>query len=202
MMIRKAMPAENCISAQNTQEWHTWLKYNHKQKQNIWLVIYHRDSPVKSITYEEAVDEALCFGWIDSKPNKRDGDSYYQLFSQRNARSNWSRINKQRVERLLKEDRIQEAGHLMIQTAKMNGSWDALNTVENLIEPDDLRTALDANPEARTFWDDFPRSVKRGILEWIFNAKKPGTRVKRIQETVEKAAQNIRANQYRKTAKK
>ncbi|MEL6822520.1 MAG: YdeI/OmpD-associated family protein [Calditrichota bacterium] len=188
--------------ASSGAEWRTWLETNHNTKKSVWLIIFRKESNTSSVYYDEAVDEALCFGWIDSKPNKRDDQSYFQFFSKRNPRSNWSKVNKQKVERLLTEGRIAEPGHEMIRLAKETGTWTALEDVDNLVVPPDLRKAFDSNPTAFTFWEKFPPSTRRGILEWIFNAKREETRAKRIAETVEKAAEDIRANQYRQPKKK
>jgi uncharacterized protein YdeI (YjbR/CyaY-like superfamily) len=143
------------------------------------------------------VDEALCFGWIDSKPNKRDGDSYYQFFTKRNPKSNWSKVNKAKVANLIKEGLMQPAGLELIENAKQNGTWDALEEVDKLTLPNDLLERFATNKMARQNWEQFPRSSRRGILEWIMNAKKPETRQKRIEETVALAAKNIKANHYR-----
>ncbi len=183
--------------ASGRTEWRQWLKENHRSARSVWLIIYHKDSTNPSVYYDEVVDEALCFGWIDSKPNKRDKESYYQFFAQRNPKSNWSKVNKEKVEKLLAAGLMAPAGLEMIKTAKQNGTWNALDEVENLIVPPDLQEAFDQNPVAFEFWEKFPPSSKRGILEWIFNAKKAGTRKKRIDETVSLASENIRANHYR-----
>lgn len=188
--------------ASGRAEWRAWLQTNHNTKKNVWLIIYRKESNTPSVYYDEAVDEALCFGWIDSKPNKRDDNSYFQFFSRRNPKSNWSKVNKQKIERLLNEERIAESGHEMIRLAKETGTWTALEDVDNLVVPPDLQMAFDANPTAFAFWEKFPPSTRRGILEWIFNAKRDETRAKRIAETVEKASENIRANQYRQPKKK
>lgn len=185
------------ITAETRGKWRNWLKSNHQSEKSVWLIIYKKDSDKESVNYEEAVEEALCFGWIDSKPNKRDEESYYQFFSQRSPKSNWSRKNKQTIQKLTKAGKMSEAGLEMIRQAKESGTWTALNDVENLIIPPDLKTEFEKNPVAFEYYEAFPRSVKRSILEWILNAKRSETRAKRIQETVEKASQNIRANQYR-----
>ena len=185
------------ITAETREKWRGWLKSNHQSEKSIWLIMYKKDSGRESVTYDEAVEEALCFGWIDSKPNKRDEQSYYQFFSKRNPKSNWSRKNKQTIQKLTKSGKMSEAGLEMIHLAKKTGTWTALDDVENLIIPPDLKTEFEENPVAFEHYEAFPRSVKRSILEWILNAKRPETRAKRIQETVEKASQNIRANQYR-----
>lgn len=183
--------------ATSRQVWRQWLEDNHCTEKSVWLIIYKKESNTPSVYYPEAVDEALCYGWIDSKPNKRDEESYYQFFAKRNPKSNWSRVNKEKIERLLEAGLMAPAGLEMIDIAKQNGTWNALDDVENLIVPGDMQALFDQHPTAFQYWEAFPRSVKRGILEWIFNAKRPATREKRIRETVEKAEQNIRANQYR-----
>jgi uncharacterized protein YdeI (YjbR/CyaY-like superfamily) len=186
------------VFAASRAAWRDWLLRHHATESSIWLVIYKKDSGVDSVYYPEAVDESLCFGWIDSRPNKRDTESYYQFFSKRNPKSNWSRVNKEKVKRLIAEGRMHESGWAVVEHAKSIGTWDALNDVEQLIIPNDLQAAFSQQPKALEHWNNFPPSSRRGILEWIFNAKRASTRAKRIRETVEKAAQNIRANQYRK----
>ncbi len=177
--------------------WREWLHAHHASEPRVWLVIFKKDSGIPSPTYEEARDEALCFGWIDSLPNKRDADSYYLLFSVRNPKSNWSRVNKDLINELSAAGRLAPAGKRMVTLARETGTWDALNDVDNLVVPDDLAVALSAaGPDARTYWDAFPRSVRRGILEWIFNAKRAATRERRIRETAEMARRNERANQF------
>ncbi len=180
--------------------WRQWLLDNHATEKNIWLILYRKGSGVPSLSYNEAVDVALCFGWIDSTPNKRDEQSFYQFFSRRNPKSKWSRVNKEKIERLSAAGLMHPAGIAAVELARENGAWTALDEVENLTIPADLEAALDANPQAKSFFEAFPRSVKRGILEWISNAKQVETRRKRVEETVTLAAQNIRANQYVKKA--
>lgn len=188
---------ENSFHAKSRKEWRQWLEKNHNKKENVWLIIYKKESGVKTVYYEEAVEEALCYGWIDSKPNKRDDLSFYQFFSKRNPKSNWSKVNKEKVERLIKEGLMTEAGFSSIELAKKKGTWNALDEVENLTIPKDLEKALKSIKPAFENFQAFPRSVKRNILEWILNAKKEETRANRIEETATLAAKNIRANQYR-----
>ncbi len=177
--------------------WRDWLEKNHQTEQSVWVIFYKKGSKKPSISWSEAVDEALCFGWIDSKPNKRDDESYFRYFSQRNPKSIWSKINKEKIEKLTNAGKMTPAGLEMIRIAKENGSWDTLNEVDNLIVPSDLKTEFDANQTAYSNWKAFPPSSKKIILYWIKSAKRDETRAKRIAETVEKAAQNIRANHYR-----
>ena len=185
--------------AKNGAAWRKWLEENHAKASNVWLIIYRKDSDIPSVYYDEAVDEALCFGWVDSKPNKRDDESYYQFFSRRNPKSNWSRLNKNKIAKLIAENRMAPAGLKMVETAQQSGTWTALDEVENLVVPPDLQKAFDENRAAFDHWNAFPPSARRGILEWIFNAKKLETRQKRIDETVSMAAQDQRANHYRQT---
>jgi uncharacterized protein YdeI (YjbR/CyaY-like superfamily) len=165
---------------------------------SVWLLIYHKKSGVPSLYYDEAVDEALCLGWIDSTPNKRDDHSYYVTFSRRNPKSNWSGVNKEKVQKLIDAGRMEAPGLEMIRIAKESGTWTALDDVTNLVVPPDLEQAFEEHPPSSEFWEEFPPSTKRGILEWIITAKRPETRSKRVKQTAELAAQNIRANQFRK----
>lgn len=191
------MEYENTFYAENAKSWRQWLAEHHDSETSVWLIIYKKDSGVPSVYYPEAVDEALCFGWVDSKPNFRDDNSYYQFFAPRNPKSNWSKVNKAKVARLIKEGRVAPSGYAVIEEAKKNGAWNALDEVDNLVVPEDLQAALVQVPEAQRYFDAFPPSSKKTILEWIHNAKRPETRAKRIEETVRLAEKNIRANHYR-----
>lgn len=177
--------------------WRAWLKENHETAQNVWLIIYKKQSSTPSVYYEEAVDEALCFGWIDSAIKKNDDASYLQFFAKRNPKSNWSKVNKAKVAKLIAEGLMTEAGQKMITIAEETGTWTALDEVESLTLPTDLASALEFNHTAKDYFESFPRSVKRGILEWLFNAKQDSTRQKRIHEIVTLAEKNERANQYK-----
>lgn len=187
--------------AKSQSAWRKWLEKNHNKENAVWLIIYKKETGIPTVYYPEAVDEALCFGWIDSKPNKRDEESYYQFFAKRNPKSKWSKINKDKVARLIKAGKMHSAGLGMIELAKKSGTWDALNEVEDIVIPPDLEAAFKKNPTARTYFDAFSRSSKRGILEWILNAKKAETREKRIQETIMLAAKNLKANHPNQTKK-
>lgn len=183
--------------AKSKAAWRSWLQENHAGSSAVWLIIYRKESKIPSVYYNEAVDEALCFGWIDSTPNKRNDESYYQFFAKRNPKSNWSKVNKDKVGKLIKEGRMTTAGLVAIETAKQNGTWDALNKVDEIVLPDDLKKLFDTNKTAFANWEQFARSSRRGILEWIHNAKRPETRQKRIEETVALAEKNLKANHYR-----
>jgi uncharacterized protein YdeI (YjbR/CyaY-like superfamily) len=140
------------------------------------------------------VEEALCYGWIDSVTYKRDGESRYQRFSPRKPNGNWSNTNRDKAEMLIAAHRMQPAGQAMIDIAKQNGRWNALVDVQNAVIPPDLLKLLKKNKTALKNFEAFSKSSKRIILEWITNAKKPETRLKRITQTAELAAKNIKAN--------
>lgn len=193
MEERKGVAAIHC---KTRKDWRQWLQKNHTTAQAVWLIIYKKESGMDSVYYPEAVDEALCFGWVDSLPNKRDAISYYQYFSKRKPKSNWSQVNKEKVAKLMEQGLMAPAGLAMVELAKQTGTWTALDDVAQTRVPKDMEALLDADAVAAANWNHFPPSVKRGILEWILNAKKPETRQQRIAETVRLAAQNKRANQY------
>jgi uncharacterized protein YdeI (YjbR/CyaY-like superfamily) len=180
--------------AKTISQWRKWLLKNHLIEKGVWLVIYKKDADTISISRDEALDQALCFGWIDSVANKRDEDSYYQYFAQRKPKSNWSGINKVKIARLMEEGQMHPSGLRMVELAKETGT--ALEDVENLVIPDDLLRALKKAGEAYSNWTKFPASTKRGILDWIKQAKLAETRARRIEETGRLAKDNIRANQY------
>lgn len=195
MKTHKGFPT---FYAKSVEEWRQWLTDNHETEKNVWLIFYKKKSGKPSLDLGKAVDEALCFGWVDSKINGRDEESYYLYFSPRNPKSNWSRVNKEKITRLTAANKMTPAGLQMVAIAKETGTWNALDDVENLIVPDDLQAEFDKYPNAFKHWEAFPRSVKRSILEWILNGKRATTRAKRIQETATLAEKNERANQYKK----
>lgn len=179
-----------CIRAETERDWRNWLEENYASDQSVWLIIYKKESQVSSVYYSEAVDQALCFGWIDSVPNKRDGDSYYVLFSKRNPKSNWSQVNKNKVAKLEKLGLIHESGRKMIDLAKQTGTWNALDKVDALEEPDELMNLLNSSPMALANWSAFSKSYRRGILEWLMSAKREETKSKRLTEILRLSEEN------------
>lgn len=175
------------------EEWRAWLERNHDTSPGVWLVYYKKSSGQPRVSYDEAVEEALCFGWIDSLPRKLDADRSKLLFTPRKPKSVWSALNKRRIKKLIREKLMTEAGLATIKTAKKNGSWNALDDVEKLIIPADLAEALKANGNAGANFALFSGSVRKGILAWIRSAKRPETRSRRIEKTVALAARNKRA---------
>lgn len=178
-------------------EWRQWLEANHTRREGVWLVTFKKETGQPRVEYDEAVEEALCFGWVDSKANKLDERRSLLWFAPRKPRTGWSKPNKDRVERMIAAGLMAPAGMAKIEAAKADGSWSKLDAVEALELPPDLVEALSAYPSAAVNFDAFPRSVKRGILEWIVNARKPETRAQRVAETARLAEDNVRANQWR-----
>ncbi len=192
-----ATPPPDSFHPKTRAEWREWLENNHARTTGLWIISYKKATGKPRVEYDEAVEEALCFGWVDSKTNALDEERSMLWFAPRKPGTGWSKPNKERVERLLAAGLMRPAGLVKIEAAKKDGSWSKLDGVEALEIPEDLGKALDEHPPAREHFEAFPRSVKRAILEWILNAKKPETRFKRIQETATLASQNIRANQWR-----
>lgn len=178
--------------AKTQADWRQWLAENHEKEVSVWLIIYKKDASANSLPHSNAVDEALCYGWIDSLTLKRDDESRYQFFSKRKPKSNWSAINKNKALNMIAQGLMSHAGLESIETAKVNGMWDALNDVENLIVPDDLKKEFELNKPAQAHWEKFPRSSKKAILKWILEAKRTETRATRISETVRLAGENVR----------
>ena len=180
---------EICYAA-NRQEWRKWLERNYHTSFGIWLIYYKVKSGKPSVQYSEAVKEALCFGWIDSKVKSLDEERYMQVFTPRKPKSVWSKLNKQYIEELTAQGLMTEAGFEKIEKAKQNGSWYKLDAIEALIIPVDLNQALAANETANKYFELFSNSSKKNILSWVENAKRPETRLKRIEQTIISATQN------------
>jgi len=178
----------NTIHPKTALAWRKWLERYHVPSQGIWLISYKVATGKPRIAYGEAVATALCFRWIDSKPRALDAERSMLWFAPRKKGSAWSKNNKERVEQLLRADLIHAAGLAKIEEAKQDGSWNKLDSVEALELPSDLLNAFKARPGALAYFEAFPRSSKRAILEWIGNAKTEATRAKRVAETASLAA--------------
>ena len=178
-------------------ELRAWLEANHDSSDGVWLVTHKKTSATGPyVSWTEIVDELIAFGWVDSVQKRLDEDRSKIQITPRKPQSKWSRVNKERVERLTAEGRMAPPGIAMVELAKETGTWTALDAVERLEEPDDLRAALDAVPDARRHNDAFPPSSRRAILEWVTSAKRPATREARIAETVALAAEDLRASDW------
>jgi len=174
--------------------WRAWLAANADTSPGIWLVMPRRradDDPAP--TYDDVVEEALCFGWIDSTVRTRDERYALQLLTPRKPTSTWSASNKERLSRLVPAGLMTERGLRAIEVAKANGSWELLDTVERLEVPDDLAAALDAVPAARSFFDGMPPGVRKQNLYFVISAKRPETRAARIAKIVTAATEGRRA---------
>lgn len=188
---------EDFIQPKTQTELRDWLLKNHNRKSGLWFITFKQTSGKGRIAYSDIVDELLCFGWIDSKPNSLDDKRSKLWIAPRKSNSGWSKINKEKIERLIKDQKMHAAGLAKMNQAIENGSWNRLDQVENLEIPKELELALAKYELAQKNFEAFPKSVKKSILEWIANAKKEETKTKRICETAKLAESNIRANQWR-----
>lgn len=181
----------------NQKDWRAWLKLNHNKKNAVWVIFYKKKSLKHNLSWSDSVDEALCFGWIDSTKKSLDEESFIQYFSKRKAKSNWSKVNKDKVKVLIKQDLMQEAGYNSIEVAKENGFWTILDDVEAFVVPEDLGTAFTNNNGSLEYYNSLSNSVKKGLLYWVVSAKKTATRQSRILEIVENASKQLKPKQFR-----
>ena len=184
----------NTFFASTTADWRAWLAQNCQSEKEVWLVICHSGSGTPSVRYHEAIEHALCYGWIDSQARKRDADSTHLRFTPRRPHSTWSRVNRQRATKMTELGLMTDHGQDLIKLARANGTWQVLPDAESSAIPGDLQELLDRNEAAGRNFQNFPPSSKRLILEWIATAKRPDTRQRRIGKAVELAAMNIRAH--------
>lgn len=185
------------ISPLNQQEWRDWLEMNHETKDAIWIVMHKKSSSSFSMTWSNAVDEALCFGWIDSTRKTLDEHRFIQYYSKRKSSSTWSKVNKDKVEALISSGLMRDAGLKCIEIAKENGNWTRMDSVEAGIIPDDLKLALSKELGAEVFIESLSKSALKMFLYWVASAKRPETRAKRINEIVENAGQGMKPKVFR-----
>lgn len=179
------------------QQWRAWLAANWGQGESIWLVTFKKASVEPGdeyVGYDALVEEAVCFGWIDSQVAKVDAARSKLLMSPRRAWSRWSAVNKARVAKMRAAGLMAEPGEAAVARAEADGTWTALDGVERLEVPTDLAAALEANAKAKAAWESFSRSSRRGILEWLLSAKRKVTRAGRVAEIVRMAERGLRAN--------
>ena len=176
--------------------WRKWLERNHASKQAVWLIFYNKKSAKTSITWSEAVDVALCFGWIDSKKISVDEETAHQFVSKRKAKSTWSKINKEKIVALTEAGLMSEAGFKSIEVAKQNGSWSLLDDVEELIVPADLEKAFRLHKGSKEYFDSLSKSVRKMMLQSLVLAKRPETRQNRIDEIARLAALGKKPKQF------
>ena len=181
----------------NKKEWRKWLELNHNNKEAVWLIFYKKKSPNYNLSWSESVDEALCFGWIDSVKKTIDAEKYIQYFSRRKAKSNWSKVNKDKVKTLIEQGLMKEEGCKSIEIAKENGSWTILDEVEALVIPEELKEEFANYNGSLEYFDSLSKSVKKILLHWVVSAKRTETRQNRILEIAENASKNLKPKQFR-----
>ncbi|WP_375562923.1 YdeI family protein [Bernardetia sp. OM2101] len=181
---------------QSKQQWREWLVTNHIQKDAVWLIFYKKKTGKPTLTWSDAVDEALCFGWIDSVKKTLDEERYIQYFSKRKPKSTWSKVNKEKVEQLIAKGLMMQTGLDCIKIAKQNGSWEILDSVEALLIPKDLEAALQSNENAMDFFMSLSKSVRKTMLYWVISAKRQDTRQKRITQIAELASKGLKPKQF------
>jgi uncharacterized protein YdeI (YjbR/CyaY-like superfamily) len=191
-------PEPDTFCPTSPKHWREWLQAHHATQQSVWLIYYKKAADQPTLTWSQAVDEALCFGWIDSQAKPLDGERYQQYFSRRKPTSGWSKVNKEKVAWLMAEGRMTAAGLASIATAQQNGSWTLLDEAAALQLPADLALALQDAPAASSYFLGLSKSVRRDMLQWVALAKRPTTRQQRIAEIVELAAQQLKPKQFRR----
>ena len=179
--------------AESRAQWRAWLAAHHDATPGVWLCSWRAVTARPLCAYPEAVEEALCFGWIDSTVNVLDDERALQLMTPRQAKSTWTRLNRQRVAAMEEAGLMTDAGRRAVDVARANGYWTIYEPVEDLLEPAELAAALDAVSDARTHWNAFPPSARKAMLWWVIGAARPDTRHQRVASIVEKAAIGERA---------
>ncbi len=173
--------------AKDRKAWRNWLQKHHDTSPGIWLIYYKKDSGKSRVPYADAVEEALCFGWIDSTLNPIDEHSYMQLFTPRKHKSGWSKLNKDRVEKLIEQGLMTPAGMEKIEAAKHHGTWSKLDGVESFTVPTELKSAFKANAKAKKFFDGLSKTNRKYILYYINGAKRADTKAQRIEAIISAA---------------
>jgi uncharacterized protein YdeI (YjbR/CyaY-like superfamily) len=175
----------NSLNFKTSQEWRNWLASRHDKEKEVWLIFYKKETGIQSINYEAAVEEALCFGWIDSIIKKIDDSKYARKFTPRNNSSKWSQINKKRIEQLIKNRRMTQAGMLLVDNAKKSGQWDKSDKpIISFDPPEDFLQALKQNNNAKVFFENLAATYQKQFIVWINIAKRPETRENRIRESI------------------
>lgn len=177
----------------NSDAWRQWLEANHREADGIYLIFYAVTHEMESMRWEEAVREALCFGWIDSTVKSLGNGKRQQYFCPRKPGSGWSKLNKQHIEELSAAGKMHPSGLERIEAARRDGSWTALDDVENGVIPEDLQAAFDKKPKARSFYEELSWTHQKSYLYWLFQAKRKATRQNRISEIIRLCAAGIKS---------
>ena len=187
------MEEKELLYFKNAQEWREWLHDNHHSSKGVHLIFYRVASNKESMRWEEAVQVAICYGWIDSTVKKLDDERRRQMFTPRKDKSVWSKLNKTYIEKLIADDLMHESGLKKIEIARQNGSWTTLDAVENLEMPVDLVLAFGKNKKALTNYNSYSPSYRKSYLYWLNQAKREETRKARIVEIITLCEQNIKS---------
>ncbi len=179
--------------AETRAQLRAWLAAHHATVGGVWLCSWRSGTGRPACPYPEVVEEAICFGWIDSTAGRLDDERGLQLLTPRRARSTWTRLNRRRAADMEAAGLMTDAGRRAVEAARANGWWTILDPVEDLLEPDDLAAALDAVPAARVTWDSFPAGARKAMLWWVLSAPRPETRAGRVAQVVDGAQRGERA---------
>lgn len=181
------------IYCRNRDEWRAWLEENHAIAKEIWLVYYKKHTKKDTVFYTDAVDEALCFGWIDSTSKSIDDETYMQRYTPRKAKSIWSLVNKNKVKRLIEEEKMTEAGMLAVKLAKENGQWEKAYSLKVKVDmPTALEQALKSNTLAFDNFHKFSLSIQQNYIRWVVQAKRPETIQRRIDEVLSRSEKGLK----------
>jgi uncharacterized protein YdeI (YjbR/CyaY-like superfamily) len=193
-MATTPRPEHDELEITDLDELRTWFAEHHESAAAVWLVTWKRSTdPERHVAYEDVVRECLRVGWIDGQARGVDERRSAIRLTPRRPGSGWARTNKQRVAELTEAGLMLPRGQAVVDEARASGAWTLLDAIEDLVEPEDLAAALDADPEARRRWDAFPRSPRRAALVWVADARRPATRAKRIADLVERASRGLRS---------
>jgi len=176
------MADEPRIQPESRAAWRAWLAEHHRRDSGVWFVSWKRRTGRATVSYEEAVEEALCFGWVDGVLGRVDDERTMRWFAPRRPKSTWARTNKERVARLEAAGLMTDAGRHAVELARANGSWESLDAIDALVVPDDLAAALAGRPGARELFDASSVSVRRSALAWVYQARRPQTRAARVEQ--------------------
>jgi len=180
------MAGSEILEFKTQKDWQKWLDRNHSQQEGVWLKFAKKNTGVKTVSYTEALEEALCFGWIDSQVQKFDEVYYLQKFSPRRAKSVWSKINRDKIERLIAEGKMRPAGLAQVEAAKADGRWDAAYDAQSTAEiPDDFKKALGKNKKAAQFYETLTKANKYAIIWRLHHSKRPETRERNIKKFID-----------------
>ena len=194
------MPDFKKVQPKSRVAWRGWLEKHHAASQGIWLVFAKKHTGLATLSYEDAVMEALCFGWIDSLMKSIDDRFHLQMFTPRKPKSRWSATNKARLEKLMKAGAMAPAGLAAVDQAKKSGSWKGYASVDAMTIPPELKRAFDANPDAKKNWPTYTASAQRSFLHMVNDAKRPETREKRVRRVIDLVSNKVSMTEIRKEA--